>query len=306
METASESHDEPTTHLTSAVHHGHMAESPRSLSSRLALTGQYPPKTYSTIREIKDSILAITERLKITDVGQYVSYKHVSAADFDYIEKNRSQLGHQVRFTYYPEISTLIIKVPSMPHEIAHRTLGDEISHLFKSMGLRMSEFVALGATKYVGETASQKEADSSWKNALLRPVNTDYPTFVIESGVSESMPRLRADAHWWISLTGGQVQIVLLIKVNTTKKTMLFEKYFPKLRQYPNTRARAQGASVAGTYIPDLISTTKVNAIPGTVVGPPITLEFQRIIGRPPVPPEGDVVIGSSQLLELARNVFA
>ncbi|KAE8356763.1 hypothetical protein BDV28DRAFT_163777 [Aspergillus coremiiformis] len=257
-------------------------------SSELALTGQYPPTTYRNLRDIARAIAATRERLATQDVSQYLSFKHVSPADFKDIDTHRSQLG-AVRFTYYPDINTLLIKVPTRAHEVVHRNFDRKISSQFDAMNIDIDQFLSLGATRYVGPTASEKEADSSFTNPVFRPRDSDWPTLVIESGVSESMPRLRQDAAWWMANSRGQVQIVLLIKVTRDTKCMVIEKYVPEARVYPNTRAQA----LAGPdYRPALVSTTEVHqgAYPPYVQGPPVILEFQRVLGRPPVLPEGNI----------------
>lgn len=63
-------------------------------------------------------------------------------------------------------------------------------------MGVGNLEF-SLAATMYTGQTGSSKEGDSSFINDTIRPEG--WPLLVIEAGVSESMPWLRADAAWWI-----------------------------------------------------------------------------------------------------------
>lgn len=50
----------------------------------------------------------------------------------------------------------------------------------------------------------------------------------VVEAGVSESMPRLRCDASWWISNSNGEVQMVLIIEVSRNPKKVEIEKYVP------------------------------------------------------------------------------
>ncbi|KAE8376355.1 hypothetical protein BDV26DRAFT_282721 [Aspergillus bertholletiae] len=234
---------------------------------------------------MQDMIRAIAVqrgRLARQDVNQYLSFKNIFPLNFEYIDRHRSQLG-AVRFTYYPDINTLIIKVPTTEHEIAHNALSQKISAQITAMNIDIDQFLSLGAARYVGPTASEKEADSSFKNPIFRPRHGDWPTLVIESG--------------------GQVQIVLLIKVARNIKRMVFEKYVPE-RVYPYTRAQA---STGPNYRPALVSTTEVyqGATPPYAQGPPIIFEFDRVIGRQPISPEGDIQLGHAKLLLIAHHVF-
>src|SRR5271170_4913428 len=47
-------------------------------------------------------------------------------------------------------------------------------------------------------------KSDSSFRPSSHRPNNTDWPTIVIESGVSETLRHLRFDADWWLRKSGG------------------------------------------------------------------------------------------------------
>lgn len=81
--------------------------------------------------------------------SQYIALKNVSNGDFDQIETKRAAFGSMVRLTYFPDIETLIIKVPTREHEVAHRTFGTETTINVRLMGMGRFEFHPLGATEY-------------------------------------------------------------------------------------------------------------------------------------------------------------
>lgn len=156
----------------------------------------------------------------------------------------------------------------------------------------------------------SQKEADTGLKNGLLRPDDaTDWPQLVIESGVSGSLHRLRQDVNWWIGCSEGMVLLVLLLVVDCGQRRLIIEKYFPQqLRQGggggPVTRARAANDG----FVPQLVATTVVDmrADPPAVEGPPVILEFERVVGRRPVgPSECDIVFEAKDLVEIGGIVL-
>ncbi|KAE8383165.1 hypothetical protein BDV26DRAFT_277609 [Aspergillus bertholletiae] len=273
-------------------------------SSQLAMTELFPPRAYTNLRDVSTIIFALKKQLESRDVSQYISLKNVSASNFRYIDQHLPRLCGKVKVNYYPDIVTLIIKVPTNVHEIVHTNIGEEVILQCRGMGIGRAEFLGLGATRYTGPTASNKEADASWKNPTLRPKHVDWPMLVIEVGVSESMPRLRNDAAWWISNSGGQVRIVIVIKVTRATKKVVIEKYIPKQVVLPRTRARARLPPV---YAPDLVSTTTVDqgAHPPTVGGDRLILEFESVIGRAPMPPERDIELTPVILLDATRYVF-
>ena len=124
--------------------------------------------------------------------------------------------GH--RFLYFDREETLIVKQMSgLVQEVASKGFGVWLDGKIAGMGL----FKDIGRTEsatYKGN-GSQKEADCSWKPWKSRPLRTDWPTLIIECGVSKSRDRLVADAHWWLENSGGQVKIVLVISFSVSKK---------------------------------------------------------------------------------------
>lgn len=153
----------------------------------------------------------------------------MSRRKFERIKKRRTDLGRRVRFTYFGDIQTLIIKLPTEVHERAHLNFGQLILKKAIEMGIDYDQFYGIGATKYVGQarqSASTKEGDSSWKNLRIRSEIGDWPSLVIEAGLSESLPRLRSDARWWIAHSGGRMNIVLLIWIRPATKTVKIEKW--------------------------------------------------------------------------------
>jgi hypothetical protein len=193
-------------------------------SSVLALTEAYPPSKFTTLPKLMATISSCREDfVSGKNENQYLSFNHVTQKDFERIEQHRAKLGH-IRFTYFADIETLIIKIPSEPHERAHLSFAQIFHFRAFQMQLDTLEFCPIGSTFYRSRCTS-KEGDSSYKNLIIRSNSGDWPSFAIEAGVSGSLQHLRCDAHWWISHSGGQVRIVLLIKVNKARKHVMIEK---------------------------------------------------------------------------------
>ncbi|KAL1966956.1 hypothetical protein VTN77DRAFT_3700 [Rasamsonia byssochlamydoides] len=229
----------------------------------------------------------------------HLAFSHITSELFEKIEKKRADLWRGVRFTYFADVETLIIKLPTEAHESAHVTFGQSIYRVVVLMGLGLDEFWGLGATKYVGQAASAKESDSSWKNKRIRPNKGDWPTLVIEAGMSESLPRLRSDARWWIEHSNGRVNIVLLIWLHPTIKKIKIEKWEPG--QAPTTRrsARPSQSNAFPTQTADITIQSNSNAI---VTGAPLCLEFLKIFERAAIQPtEHDIILTAQDLINWA-----
>ncbi|GFG03616.1 hypothetical protein IFM5058_01519 [Aspergillus udagawae] len=281
-------------------------------STQLALTDIYPRTSIGNSRDFKSAIdnrRAALEDGSIED--SYLSFSGVTAQLFESIESRRDTLGaNRVRFTYFPDIETLIVKVPSEPHERGHAVIGHEIFlRLRMLMGVDGDEVTPIQQTKYHGMGGSSKEADSAYKNVIIRSQAASWPLWVIEGGVSESLERLRGDASWWINHSNGEVRLVILVCIRRSDRTIRIETWVPEqVLPPPGPRTRARGA------IPTLWARKEAaevlmdfSAIMPTYQGPPaLYFEFSRLIGRPPNPPgERDVVLTRQDLLKLGRRIF-
>jgi hypothetical protein len=110
-------------------------------------------------------------------------------------------------------------------------------------MGVPRQSLRYLLAIRFRGATCS-KEADGSFMPRFRNPHNNDWPTVVIEAGLSESIRRLRTDARWWFANSRAGVQIVILVKIERPTRRLVIEKHcqptqvgLPEPTQIPPTR---------------------------------------------------------------------
>ena len=70
-------------------------------SAELALTEQYPPTKFSTLKNLKKTVASAHDKLNEGDEShQYLSFSHVSPKQLESIEAHRHDLGG-VRLTYF-------------------------------------------------------------------------------------------------------------------------------------------------------------------------------------------------------------
>lgn len=138
------------------------------------------------------------------------------------------------------------------------------------------------GSHQRTVQNGSSKESNSSWKNANTRGHEDDFPCLVVEAGMSESLSQLHRDASWWIQNSADKVNIVLIIWIRKAIKMLHIEKYVPgplKTRTGPRL-SHPTCANLTTTIVLDCA------ALPTTVTGAPLVLEFNGIFDRPPNPP--------------------
>ncbi|CRG90609.1 hypothetical protein PISL3812_07653 [Talaromyces islandicus] len=280
-----------------------------SPSVEIALVREYPPLPFVSIKHLFDTVAERRNLLEENpDKLQYISFSNVTVSTVVAVEKCREQRRLHFRQTYFPDIQTLIIKVPSCIHERAHTNLGFELVRRYHDMGMKRAEFYGWGATttksrnQSPGQTHSSKEGDSSFKNKLLRPGN-DFPSLMIEVGNLESISHLRMAAHWWIEHSDGRVNIVILVKIEKAKKRVTFYKYVPRppSTQFPGLRSIP---SVKATQVAEIVIDQSTS--PSPISGAPLILEFTAVFDRQPNPPrEKDLVLSGQDLDGLISEMW-
>lgn len=249
---------------------------------------------------------------------QYMVFEGVTKEDLTEIEKARddnSNMGPSVKMTHFSDRALLIVKLmPSIKHETPHRSLGEDMIRALIRMGTPDRELTAVGAGKYERPTSS-KEGDSAWKPKVLRGGPDDWPTIVIECGLSESLARLRGDASWWLSHSNGDVKIVVLISITKAQKRLQIERWClaPPARYRPNTGLHPNANSPVPTRVQDIDITPNPAAQPNTpptalytVVGAPLVLPFRDIFLRAPTGQEHDITFDAAHLSSWANDYWS
>ena len=192
--------------------------------------------------------------------------------------------------------------MPTAEHEAAHRIFSDGLIIIAVGMGLRW-ELFNIGATTFKTPRMS-KVGDSAFKPLSIRPRKEDWPTIVLESGWSESLTKLRQDAHRWLENSREDVKIVLLFSIGRTARTMIIEKW--ENRPVPTNRPATRSVTRAAAQTPTQIQAITINSNSNTVNGAPLTLEFRKIFLRQAVPPlEHDFTFTAQDLSAFATNFW-
>jgi hypothetical protein len=270
-----------------------------------------PAWTFKTIKNMQEAINSYEKELEASEASPYMIFRPVTTKDLLKIERAREdgKIGRGVRLTHYVDWDILILKVPTAKHERSHRKFSQKLTVRAAMMGLE-DEFDDIGATTYKASGVS-KEGDSAFKPLSKRPRDTDWPTIVLESGWSESLTRLRRDAHIWLEDSRGDVKIVLLFSIGRTARTMIIEKWenrpVPTNPPVPTNRPATRSITRPYPQTPTQIQAITIDSNSNTVNGAPLTLEFRKIFLRQAVPPlEHDFTFTAQDLSIFATNFWA
>jgi len=216
-------------------------------------------------------------------LSPYMVFSHVTQEELYKIEHVRDTHYKGLRFLYLNDPKVLIVKI--MRSKI-HEMLTREFGHAFirKAQGMCLGRALAdIGGATYQG-TSGGKEADTAFQPRFTRNHETDWPTIVLEGGVSQSAPRLRADARWWLEQSMGQVNVVLLFSVSKLARTIHIEHWEAKMVPNPQVTQVCHHPLTITSKVGDTIL---INA--HSTTGGPLELNFQKIFLRAPVAEHGE-----------------
>ncbi len=229
---------------------------------------------------------------------EYQAFYRVTKEDLQLID---STLDIKIKITYFKQEELLIVKyMPSAFHETTSEVFDAYMKTKLASMEVNfLTDYIPRGSTRYYGARLS-KEANKSYVPIPTRRGTDDWPTIVLEVGYSESLAQLRQDARLWIIESGGEMNIAVIISLNTRTSSMVIEKWEMAL---PHHQGRLTRAAAARSREPQCIQ--ELYATKTSVVGGPLMLSFEKIFLRPANPPEQDVVFTDQDFMSLATAIF-
>ena len=238
---------------------------------------------------------------------QYLVFHGVTQSDLAKIDGVRPKY---TRVTYYWDVNLLIIKLmPSVKHELGHALFGQSIITKVIQMGMSYYDLLPIAASRFRG-LLSSKEGDSCYKPAS-RHSEAEFPTLVIEAGLSETQAKLRCDAKWWLTQpghNGNKVMIVVTISIKLNDKRLQIEKWENALAPArPRTRANSGPPIQIPTQIQQVtIRPNATGAItPNEVTGAPLVLHFDKIFQRQPIVPQTDFTFSANELAVFATKFW-
>ncbi|KAK2731429.1 hypothetical protein FQN55_004687 [Onygenales sp. PD_40] len=252
---------------------------------------------FTTTTDLKRRVRYAKGQLNATTPDLYILFHHVSPERAVDIWNRSISLVSRSRLAYDAVSNVLIVKLVSRPHEHATHRIDLRIKEEVSSMGLR-NELQYTGASR-VSTDRSEKEPDGSYLPMTLPQGRTDkWPSVVIETAYSELASKLRADAAWWLLASDGDVRLVIAVNVSPRRPrivTELWESVLVDNRRGGRSR-RPQSLQS--------ITVELQNNLP--VSSGPLTIPFDRLFLRPPVPPqEHDLIFPPPELETIASVVW-
>ncbi len=236
-----------------------------------------------------------------TQIPQYLAFTSVSQESFDEIDRIRDERrGRLPRMTilYDGREEILIVKLIV---GVMHESVAHEFGFMFyaKLVLLGIDELVApTGSATFGRRGGRSKEANISYKPRSRRMAD-EWPSFVIEVGVSESLAMLRGDAAFWITNTDQRTRIVIVLSINRRDQQILVERWEEVPRRRPNQ------STANYSRIPGLMQSLTLNA-DVEYDGPSLEIPAAKLFDSlPGTIPGGEFLLTPDKLNAFNRKIW-
>jgi hypothetical protein len=223
-------------------------------------------------------------------------------AEDDLLELERKGLRRELppfKLTLDVDAEEMIVKLSGKPHERVASAFAEKFAVERTRLGI-LDEFLPMGTGRNQLADGVGKEPDASYKPQTRRNMEDDYPSFVVEVGVSESLAQLRIDTERWLTKTGGETRIVLLMFLNVGARTLEFERWQHSV--FPPQRITRSGPA----WAPHRAQTLTYDDNTGQITGDPLILPINLLLDTvPPHVPGGEISISRQELLRFCNDVF-
>ncbi|PGH31782.1 hypothetical protein GX50_05448 [[Emmonsia] crescens] len=218
----------------------------------------------------------------------FVGFSCVSQAAVEQQVENNRDIA-KLAFSYDRKNQVLVLRMPSRPHELAISAFGGLVTETLARMGLNFFHLSNLMSTT-VKTSQREKDPDMSWQPTKLpQGRSSQWPTLVLEVGLSESQAQLERDVRWWLEESNGDVGIVITIGIERKTDKLLVGRWEMAALSRPTRRNSYRGS------VPQLVETVCIRPTSAPNVWEAdgtITLPFEKIFLRSPKPQESDLIL--------------
>lgn len=269
-----------------------------------------PPHTntyiYHSLDQFSSILSAEAEHLdqdKDNTRSEYLVFTHVPNTTFErdlQDPENDTIPSCIILDGYTQQDNLLVVKMRSGPHEAAHEAIRIVVIEKLTHMSNAARGLYGMGG-RTVKEEKNQraKEADLSYIPIRLpRGRSNEWPTFVLESGYTDSREKLTANAEWWLNASNGDTKIAMTVDID--KK---WRKIALKIFEYSDDTGNLHEENVT---IQKPYSINSDSSSTAQVLGDkPLRIPFRKLFLREPVGNEGDIVLEDDDLIYIAEAAW-
>ncbi|KAJ5889014.1 hypothetical protein N7495_009055 [Penicillium taxi] len=213
------------------VGRGATMTSPNTTSSGImtCLPVGYVVHTFTQPHRLQSAIHEIYTSLMEGGTNQYLLVLGLTPRMIQRLNEEPRCLGISYKLEW--DGSTGLLMIPSFSHELATSRTCGQITYTSTIMGIDPIQYDWIGTGTYKPTPNKGKQPDNGLVPESRRGGNMNesgWPTFVIETGMSESLSQLERDAVWWFNNSGGETRFVLLINITSAKVSFFLWQLAP------------------------------------------------------------------------------
>jgi hypothetical protein len=225
----------------------------------------YVVRVFTQLKHLQADAENILQLLQETQDGsQWLVVLDLSTSIIRILDdEDHSTLGG-VEYRFQWDGSTGLIKVvPSYTHDMITDQVTRSMDDKLYAMDIHAFEKCWAANAIYKPTPTKGKQGDQAFLPPSRCPSAqraAGWPTLVIETGVSQSLPRLREDAKWWLAASSGNVRIVLVISIKRTSVSFEIWQLAPSDAPRPLTWGYIDTLRLQTPHIPPPLPTASTD----------------------------------------------
>ncbi|PYH74403.1 uncharacterized protein BO88DRAFT_439885 [Aspergillus vadensis CBS 113365] len=253
------------------------------------LPASYQLRPFPSWKELRNAVQAIYNQLEQHNWSgnQWIALTDMSQAAIDKLNEDHDLLaGISVRFTWMG--TTGLLKVAAgAPHHFPTTEIVRYIDSQCSEMGVPRTQ-LTWGMAVTLPDSAASPQGKQP--DACVFPPNRQprggkcdgWPSLVVETGVSESLTKLRRDATWWFQHSSGDTGSELRIEKwqLVPSGSPVTRHLIEELRQHPGLMPPL-GQLPAGVQTAFCVQ--EVVITPQSIMGQPLVIPFRALFDQKP-----------------------
>lgn len=280
------------------------------------LPANHPHFQFTSLKQLEDAATVVFDLLHENE-GQGNQFLLVHNVPRDVIEllvNNKNALRSIPFRLQWFNGKALIKVVPGYSHDSITHAFSSRIDRVWLSATPDEGRW---GGTSTYTFTSGGKQGDQIFWPTSREPFGglpPGWPTLVVETGVSESRPRLLEDVKTWFNESRGLVRIVITIKILRHSVELKKWQLLPPGAPNPAPRQYVANLKTQPGLMPALAQQAAANqqifALQDIVVtrngvqGAPLIIPFFALMDRQPRQNERDITFTAADILWLTRDV--
>ena len=202
-----------------------------------------------------------------------------------------SNIAKLKKLDYLERVETLIVEMLSSPHEQAGSLFDQLLFHKLTQMHVNTRRDLRTQRDANVKASDRNKQPGASYSPAATDfPGRDDWPTVVVEVGLSESRQKVEESVKWWLTASEGRVRTAIAIDIAMRQaQRLVVDKW-----EMPSDIATPVRSSSVTLF-------REQDGNIGMQGDAELVIQFQRLFLRNPAPGQGDIVFTRDDLEELA-----